>query len=550
MKIAQNVSFYGVGIGNGRVSGRVRFFRRKNVEVTRQSGKRSETAERERLQNAMRKTEEELDILFARVKADVGEAEAEIFEIHAMLLRDEDLLETIDFFLRNGASAESALEHAVEKYSDMLRALNDEYLSARASDLQDIAAQVLGHLADKEEVERAENESTPFLLVADDLTPSETVLLDKSKILGFVTFWGSPNSHTAILARAMGIPALIGTGEIPLKEDGAFALLDAAEGRLILSPSEEQCRLFESKRQEEDALAKEHERYLRSLINKPAITRGGHRMLIYANVADVGEAQAALLNGAEGIGLFRSEMFYLGARDYPTEQALYQSYLNIISLMQGKRVIIRTLDIGADKQISYFNLPKEENPALGLRGVRLCLARTDLFCTQLRAILRASAHGSVSVMMPMIVSAEEVRHCRRLLEECKAELRQKKIDFDERMEMGIMIETPAAALMSEEIAREVDFFSVGTNDLTQHTLAADRQNPAVASICEENREPVMRLIEMATHAIHAQGGWIGICGELAADLHYTQRFVDMKIDELSVSAPYLLGVREMVSECK
>jgi phosphotransferase system enzyme I (PtsI) len=374
-------------------------------------------------------------------------------------------------------------------------------------------------------------------------------MLEKSLILGFVTFRGTPNSHTAILARAMGIPALVDVGEIDRSFDGALALLDAAENTLTVNPDDGQIAIFSEKQRREDRIAREHDRYLRSLINKPAVTRSGHRMLIYANIGDGDEAPGALSNGADGIGLLRSEFLYLECSDYPTEEHLFSAYRDIAERMQGKRTVIRTLDIGADKKIPYFGLPEEENPALGFRAIRICLAREELFKTQLRAILRASAFGRLSLMLPMIVSVDEVRQSKRLLCECMDELRRENKAFDAEIELGIMIETPAAAIMCEELADEVQFFSVGTNDLLQYTLAADRQNPALCRLCDENHEPVLRLIERAAEAIHRTGGWIGICGELAADLHLTQRFADMRIDELSVSPPYLLGVRGKVTEC-
>jgi len=319
---------------------------------------------------------------------------------------------------------------------------------------------------------------------------------------------------------------------------------------LTVSPTDEEKSLFFEKQRLDDRIAEEHDRYLRGLMNKPAVTRSGHHMLIYANIGDGSEVSAALSNGADGIGLLRSEFLYLGSSDYPSEERLFKAYSDIAVRMQGKRTVIRTLDIGADKRIPYFGLPEEENPALGFRAIRICLAREPLFKTQLRAILRAASFGRLSIMLPMIVSVDEVRQSKRLLEECKEELLREGVRFEKELELGIMIETPAAALMSEELAQEVDFFSVGTNDLTQYTLAADRQNPALAKLCEENREPILRLIKKAADAIHHTGGWIGICGEMAADLLLTQQFADMRIDELSVSVPYLLGLRGKVSECK
>lgn len=543
--------FRGVGITTKKACGTLHFHR--PLSHSTPSNHQEAVSEEARLKSAIEDTKKTLSLLQQRARLGAGEAEAQIFEIHAMLLEDEDFQDALAVQLKSGKSAEEAVLGAVKIFSEQLRATNNDYLSARVTDLRDIEGQLLDQLSGNtlpSTSPSAKASKHPYILVADDLTPSQTVLLDPSDILGFVTFGGTPNSHTAILARAMGIPALVGVGVLPDQLDEAFALLDAASGTLTVSPTPFQISEFKQKQQEENELAREHDRYLRSLINKPAVTRSGHKMLIYANVGSDGEVNGALLNGAEGIGLFRSEFLYLSLDQYPTEEDLYRSYRTAVEKMQGKRLIIRTLDIGADKQIPYFDLPKEENPALGFRAVRICLAREPLFKTQLRAILRASAHGTVSVMIPMIVSADEVRDCRRLLEECKAELMQEHKSYDANIEFGIMIETPAAAIMSDELAEAVDFFSVGTNDLAQYTLAADRQNPALDALCEKNREPVLRLIKYAAESIHRQGGWIGICGELAADLRLTQRFADMKIDELSVSPPYLLGVRERVIECK
>ncbi len=547
-KPLQETSLRGVGIGNGRVAGRLCFFRRHEPKRNTSLQKGSPDEEWLRLQEALRKTEQRIAALRERALKSMGQEEAQIFEIHEMLLSDEDFLDALRLRTDQGECAEDALEGAVKQFTDMFENLNDDYLSARAADMRDIAAQILRSLSGNEA--SIGGEASPFILVADDLTPSETVMLEKSMILGFVTFRGSSNSHTAILARAMGIPALVSVGTIREDFNGQFALLDAADGTLTICPTEEQQSVFAEKQRHDNRIAEEHDRYLRSLMNKPAVTRSGHRMLIYANIGDGDEIPAALANGADGIGLLRSEFLYLGASDYPSEETLFRAYSDIAARMQGKRTVIRTLDIGADKKISYFGLPEEENPALGFRAIRICLAREDLFKTQLRAILRASALGHLSLMLPMIVSVDEVRQSKRLLEECKDELRMENKRFDPEPELGIMIETPAAVMMSEELACEVDFFSVGTNDLTQYTLAADRQNPALARICEENQEPVLRMIKTAADAIHRTGGWIGICGEMAADLHLTQHFADMRIDELSVSVPYLLGVRGKVTECR
>ena len=539
----------GVGISNGRISGPLKFLRRKSPRVYVDPTSPADPGiEWKRLESALRRTEERIARLCERARAHVGQEEAQIFEIHGMLLTDDDFLDALKEEIGKGHMAESALSIAVERFCTMFESLGDPYLSARAADMRDISAQVAQALTG-EQVSREPDAHTPFILVADDLTPSETVTLEKSMILGFVTFRGTPNSHTAILARAMGIPALVSVGQIDPSYDGTVALLDAAEGTLTLSPTEEQTAVFSEKQSRDDRIAKEHDRYLRSLMNKPAVTRSGHRMLIYANVGDGSEVDAALAGGADGIGLLRSEFLYLGVSDYPSEDALFAVYRDVAVRMQGKRTVIRTLDVGADKQITYFGLPEEENPALGFRAIRICLSRPELFKTQLRAILRASAFGRISVMLPMIVSVDEVRQSKRILADCMDELRAEHVQFDSKIEFGIMIETPAAVMMCEELAAEVDFFSVGTNDLIQYTLAADRQNPALARMCEENREPVLRMILKAADAIHRGGGWIGICGEMAADLRLTQQWADMRIDELSVSVPYLLGIRGKVTEC-
>jgi phosphotransferase system enzyme I (PtsI) len=536
-----------LGISSGKALGEVHFFGFDSPKKTVEKIQSLENEEA-RLKKALNEVLLETERLIKVTVSQIGKAEAEIFEIHAMLLEDGDFLDALSRELSHGKSAEDAVSSATESYAAELAALPDPYLQARASDLRDIGARLTEALSEKPTTGKTPDR--PYILIARDLTPSQTVQLDKGLILGFVTFGGSANSHTAILARAMGIPAVVNVGEISPEREGEIALLDAENGTLSLSPTAEEQAQFERRLKEENKIAKEHERYLRTLMSKPAVTRSGHRMRIYANVGDTDEVLAAMQGGADGIGLFRSEMLYLSLNRYPTEEELFSYYQKAVHATEGRRIIIRTLDIGADKTVPYFSLPHEENPALGFRAVRICLSRRDVFKVQLRAILRASAHGSVSVMIPMIVSPEEVLECKRILEDCKRELREEKIPMDEEIEFGIMVETPAAAIMSREIAPHVDFFSVGTNDLTQYTLAADRQNPQLAEICDSNTEPVLRLIGQAADAIHQCGGWIGICGEMAADLHLTQRFADMRIDELSVSVPYLLGLREKVIDCK
>ena len=465
------------------------------------------------------------------------------------MLGDEDLILAIEMEIGKGKGAEEAVREASAQYCEMLALMNDEYLSARQKDIEDISSRIIDNLSGCENITAYDSDTEPYILVADDLTPSQTVQLEMSRVLGFVTFGGTPSSHTAILARSMGIPAIVGVGKIPDNCNGQYALLNAEAGTLVISPTEEEKESFERERQAYNKIAKEHDIYLRSVMNKPAVTRSGHRVLIYANIGSEAEVPSVISNGADGIGLLRSEFLYLARNSYPSEEELFSAYRDIAIKMQGKRVIIRTLDIGADKQISYFNLPKEENPALGYRAIRICLDRQDLFKTQLRAILRASAFGNVAVMLPMVVSPLEVKEAKAIIEECKRELLTQGLGFDLKMELGIMIETPAAAIMSKELAKEVDFFSVGTNDLTQYTLAADRQNPKLTTLCESNTEPILRLIKASAEAIHAKGGWIGVCGEMAADLELTEALTELGVDELSVAVPYLLGVRRKVCEC-
>lgn len=536
----------GTGIGQGCTVGVLRFLNASDQKGDEQG--RGAPEERIRLYHAIENVKHALSHLQKTAEEEIGADAAEIFAIHGMLLEDEELLERMESALANNFSAESAVRQAGDALSAELAALNDPYLSARAADVADVCAQLLMHLSGKREQETLSD--TPYILVAKDLTPSQTVGLDRSQLLGFVTFEGSPNSHTAILARAMGIPALVCTGEVSSSYDGNVALLDAAGGILTLSPTDSEKENFLARCAKNAQNERERKRRLQALLNKPAVTKSGHRVLVYANVGSEEEVDMAFEQGADGIGLLRSEFLYLSLDRAPDEEQLYQSYRAVAKRMNGRRAVIRTLDVGADKQVSYLTLPHEENPALGLRGVRLCLRERTLFCEQIRAILRASAHGKVALMLPMIVSIDEVRACRELITECMQTLSKRGEDYDKNIEVGIMVETPAAAVMCEELSREVDFFSVGTNDLLQYTLAADRQNPHVAELCRKGSEPVLRLIASAANAIHAAGGWIGVCGELAADLSLTQRFCDMRVDELSVSTPYLLELRERLLSCQ
>ncbi len=537
----------GTGIGSQCVAGKLRFLH-TYVQKSDTKG-RGIQEERVRLYDAIADVKRSLARLQQTAEQEVGAQAAEIFAIHAMLIEDEDLTERLERSLSQGLSAEAAVQSASDALCAELAALDDPYLRARATDIGDVCSQLIAELSGKNEPFQASTKE-PHILVARDLTPSQTVGLDRDALLGFVTFEGSPNSHTAILARAMGIPALVCTGEIADLYNGTVALLDAEASTLTLSPSEEDMAVFAKRCAKNAEIARKRAHDLHTLLDKDAVTKSGHRVLVYANVGGEEEIDTVLSQGADGIGLLRSEFLYLSLEQEPDEEQLYQSYRAVAERMRGRRVVIRTLDIGADKQVAYLSLPHEENPALGLRGVRLCLRERTLFCEQIRAILRASAHGKVALMLPMIVSVDEVRACRELIAECMQTLSSRGQDYDKKLEVGIMIETPAAAIMCRELAETVDFFSVGTNDLLQYTLAADRQNPHVEELCRLNREPVLRLIASAADAIHETGGWIGICGELAADLSLTQRFCDMRVDELSVSPPYLLELRERVLACQ
>ncbi len=496
----------------------------------------------ERFREAQRTVVGDLAALSDHARERLGESESEIFEIHAMLASDADLCDGVRDCIDKGLGAEEAVKEAARQFRDVLSALEDPYLRARADDIKDVTERLLDALVGVVQ-EGLEVQEGQYLLAAEDLTPAQTLLLDKTRILGIITRRGTRHSHAAILARAMGIPAVVGMDALSKDVEGAEALLDAYTGVLTLSPDREEKEAFSSLCKAQNLPDSEVDRTV------PALTRSGKRILVYANIGEDREIDGARQAGADGIGLWRSEMLYLAAKEPPDEETLYQSYRRAALGMEDGRVIIRTLDVGGDKSPSYLPIPEEENPALGLRGIRVSLASPDLFRTQLRAVLRAGAGENVALMLPMVVSVEEVRAAKALLEECRRELEKEGIVHAERTEFGVMIETPAAAIMARELAAEVDFFSVGTNDLTQYTLAADRQNAAVEELCERNREPILRLIEHAAREIHTAGGWIGICGELAADLELTDRFAAMGIDELSVSVPYLASVRRRISEC-
>lgn len=537
----------GRGIGRGYAVGQLRFIKKKTIGVGRERRECGADEERAKLRSALDKAALELDALYQKTLREAGESEAQIFEIHRMIIDDEDLFDEAESMILDGYSASYSVREASEKYGSVFASMDDEYLSARAADIRDVAARVIGILEGvSENTSEKTKENEKYIVVADDLTPSETIQLNRSEILGFVTFFGSPNSHTAILARALGIPALIGTGNIPDSCDGAIAVIDADKGLLYIDPDTELLKNYEATIRRE---AEKKERF-DSLRGKPSMTKSGREIRIYANIGGADEAALALENDAEGIGLLRSEFLYLGSDKCPDEEVLFKAYRRTAETMGEREVIIRTFDIGADKKIGYFGLSEEENPAMGLRGIRLALSRPEIFKTQLRAICRASAYGRIAIMLPMIVAAEEIRAAKRLICEVQRELEREEKAFDREMKVGIMIETPAAAVMSDVLAHEADFFSVGTNDLIQYTLAADRQNPDVAEICDRVREPVMRLIALVTKNSHNARIWTGICGELASDTSLTERFVEMGVDELSVSPPYILPLRDKVRECK
>lgn len=485
----------------------------------------------------------QLDDLYEKALAEAGEEQAMIFDVHKMMLDDGDYLDAITGLIRSEkVNAEYAVHTTGEQFAAVFASTDDDYMKARSADVKDISGRVIRILAGIGDGSIASEE--PVILLADDLTPSETVSLDKSKILAFVTRNGSANSHTAILARSMNIPALVQTDVELLKEyHGMDAVVDGLDGKLYLDPEE---AVLAELVQKKEACGRERAE-LEKLIGLDNVTRDGRKINVYANIGSPEDVDKVLLNDAGGIGLFRSEFLYLGREDYPSEEEQFEIYKEVLSRMEGKKVIIRTLDIGADKQVDYFKLPKEENPAMGYRAIRICLDRIDVFKTQLRAIYRASVYGTAAIMFPMIISVKEILRIKEIVEEVKAELTAAGIEIAP-VELGIMVETPAAVMISEELAKEVSFFSIGTNDLTQYTLAIDRQNQSLDTIYDSHHPAVLRMIRMTIENGHKGGAWVGICGELGADTTLTKTFVDMGIDELSVSPTYVLGLRKAIRE--
>ena len=537
--------FKGKGVYGAIALGRISVFKRRNAKVERIEISDVE-AEKARLAKAKAKALEQLEEIHAKALKEVGEANAQIFEIHIMMLDDEDYNESIISIIETqSVNAEYAVSVTSDNFSQMFASMDDSYMQARSADVKDISNRIITCLSENEG--KDENSQEKVIICADDLAPSETVLLDKDRVLAFVTAYGSSNSHTAILARNMNIPAIIGVGEEFLKsvKSGDFAAVDGYTGEIFVNPDEETKSRLENKLYED----REKKLLLQELKGKENITLDGKKINIYANIGSVDNIGAVLANDAGGIGLFRSEFLYLENTDYPTEEQQFTAYKKVLESMAGKKVIIRTLDIGADKQADYFGIEKEENPALGYRAIRICLTRPEIFKTQLRALYRASVYGNLGIMFPMITSVSEVEKILAICEEVRNELKAEGVAISDKTELGVMIETPAAAVISDRLAPMVDFFSLGTNDLTQYTLACDRQNAAIEPFVDTHHEAILRLIELAAKNAHENGAWIGICGELAADVSLVDTFLRMGIDELSVSPSFVLSVRNAVRHC-
>ena len=537
MQIYKGKSVFG-GIAIGKIS-----VYKKDEQLVKRVKIEDVDAEMERYTAARNTAAAQLQKLYDKALKEVGEANAAIFEVHQMMLEDEDYNESVENIIRSQmVNAEYAVASTADNFAQMFEAMDDDYMRGRAADVRDISERVITVLAGG--AGSGLDSDEPVIIAADDLAPSETVQLDKDKVLSFVTAHGSENSHTAILARTMGIPALIGTG-IDLDEtvDGKLGIVDGTNGVVYVDPDAELLEEMKKKQQEEQ----EKKRLLQTLKGKENITLDGQKVMLYANVGNIKDLGIALQNDAGGIGLFRSEFIYLGQDHYPTEEEQFQIYKTVAETMAGRRVIIRTLDIGADKQCDYFELDKEDNPAMGLRAIRICLTRPEIFKTQLRALFRASVYGNINIMYPMIISVDEVRQIKAIVEEVKAELAEQGIEYGNPAQ-GIMIETPASVMMSRELAEEVDFFSIGTNDLTQYTLAIDRQNSKLDKFFDSHHPAVLRMIQMTVENAHKAGIWCGICGELGADQALTKDFLAMGVDELSVSPGSILPLRKIILE--
>lgn len=537
MQIYKGKSVFG-GIAIGKIS-----VYKKDEQLVKRVKIEDADAEMERYTDARNIAAAQLQKLYDKALKEVGEANAAIFEVHQMMIEDEDYNESVENIIHSQmVNAEYAVASTADNFAQMFEAMDDDYMRGRAADVRDISERVITVLAGG--AGSGLDSDEPVIIAADDLAPSETVQLDKDKVLSFVTAHGSENSHTAILARTMGIPALIGTG-IDLDEtvDGKLGIVDGTNGVVYVDPDAELLEEMKKKQQEEQ----EKKRLLQTLKGKENITLDGQKVMLYANVGNIKDLGIALQNDAGGIGLFRSEFIYLGQDHYPTEEEQFQIYKTVAETMAGRRVIIRTLDIGADKQCDYFELDKEDNPAMGLRAIRICLTRPEIFKTQLRALFRASVYGNINIMYPMIISVDEVRQIKAIVEEVKAELAEQGIEYGNPAQ-GIMIETPASVMMSRELAEEVDFFSIGTNDLTQYTLAIDRQNSKLDKFFDSHHPAVLRMIQMTVENAHKAGIWCGICGELGADQALTKDFLAMGVDELSVSPGSILPLRKIILE--
>jgi phosphotransferase system enzyme I (PtsI) len=536
--------FQGKSVYKGIVMGPVAVLKKNDYQVKRARIEDPE-AEVKRVEEAVEVSKKQLGRLYDKAVREVGEASAAIFEVHQMMLEDEDYLESMENMIRTElVNAEYAAAATGDNFAEMFAAMDDEYMKARSADVKDISERLVRNLSGEGDNDLSSME--PAIIVADDLSPSETVQMDKEKILAFVTVHGSTNSHTAILARMMNIPALIG---VPMDlnglKTGMTAVVDGFSGQVIFEPEEDVQKETEKRMQEEA----EKQKLLEELKGKENVTPDGRKINIYANIGSVGDLGYVMENDAGGIGLFRSEFLYLGRNDFPTEEEQFQAYKQAVQTMAGKKVIIRTLDIGADKQVEYFNLGKEENPALGYRAIRICLKQPEIFKAQLRALFRAAVYGNLSVMYPMITSTEEVEKIYAIVAEVEEELKAQEVQY-KIPEQGIMIETPAAVMISDRLAEMVDFFSIGTNDLTQYTLAIDRQNEQLDDFYNPHHEAVLRMIRMVVENAHKCGKWAGICGELGADLTLTEQFVRMGVDELSVAPSMILKLRKIVREMK
>ena len=537
------ISIQGKGVSTGVAIGPLYFYQRAKSSISRTTVKDSE-AEWQRFKAAQAKAIEQLGELAEKARVEAGDSAAFLFETHQMMAEDLDYEEAIQGLIQDEKlNAEAAVSDTAAQFAEMFASMDDPYMQARSADVKDVSSRIIGILTGA--VQGGIDSSVPVILIADDLAPSETVQLDKSKILGFVTEGGSGSSHTAILARTMGIPAIIGVGkQVRPEYAGREVIIDGTKGEVIIDADEVTRNLMVSKMEE---LRKQRE-MLELLKGKPNVTKDGHSIRIYCNIGSPDDVAPVLGNDAGGIGLFRSEFLYLNCDDYPSEDYQFEAYKKVLSDMEGKEVVIRTLDIGADKQIDYFDLPKEENPAMGNRALRICLNRPEIFRTQLRALYRASAFGKLCIMFPMVTSVWEVKEAKKMCERVKAELTAEGKAFSNDVELGIMIETPAAAVMSDRLAKEVDFFSCGTNDLTQYTLACDRQNADLGRFFNPHHPAVLRLLKLVCDNAHKNGIWVGICGELGADLSLTETFLSIGIDELSVSPRAVLPLRQKVRD--